>query len=171
MAVNAFDEEMATPSLCVYNDDAMYSIKAAFFLTILIVMGAFCGSSARADYNENAYAKSPDHPKTWVDGATRTHQELRWSPDKHLLLADVTYSTADFADGPHPTQEDDFVLTFPTVHFDPASGKFTAGGVVVATLHGGILGHDVSLDPKVELSIHRHHGVVYGALIPHYDSD
>jgi hypothetical protein len=146
----------------------MSSIKVAFFLTILIVMGAMLGSSAQAqNYNAYAYAKSPDHPKTWVDGATRTHQELRWSDEKHMLVADVVYSTADFADGPHPTQEDDFTLTFPTVHFDPASGKFTANGVVVARLHGGLFGHEVALDPKVDLSIHRHHGVVYGALIAH----
>jgi len=135
------------------------------------VIGTLLGTSARADYNENAYAKSPDHPKTWVDGATRIHQDLRWSDDKHMLLADVTYSTRDYADGPHPTQEDDFVLTFPTVHFDPASGEFTAGGVVVARLHGGLFGSEVSLDQKVELSIHRHHGVVYGALIPNYNED
>ncbi len=132
-----------------------------------LVLACTAATQARADYNEDAYAKSPDHPKTWVDGATRIHQELRWSPDKHMLLADVVYSTQDYADGPHPTQEDDFTLTFPTVHLDPASGTFTAGGRVVARLHGD----GVKLDPKVELSIHRHHGVVYGALVPNYDEN
>jgi len=143
------------------------------FLLLLasVVLACTAALPARADYNENAYARSPDHPKTWVDGATRTHQELRWDADKHMLLADVVYSTQDFADGPHPTQEDDFTLTFPTVHFDPASGKFTAGGMVVARLHGGLFGSEVALDPKVTLSIHRHHGVVYGALVPNYHTD
>jgi len=132
-----------------------------------LVLACTAASPARADYNENAYAKSPDHPKTWVDGATRIHQELRWSDEKHMLLADVVYSTQDYADGPHPTQEDDFTLSFPTVHFDSASGNFTAGGKVVARLGGG----GVTLDPKVELSIHRHHGVVYGALVPNYHTE
>ena len=143
------------------------------YLLFLLSMAFACTavSSARADYNENAYAKSPDHPKTWVDGATRTHQELRWSAEKHMLLADVVYSTQDFADGPHPTQEDDFTLTFPTVRFDRAAKIFTADGKVVARLHGGLFGSEVDLDPKVTLSIHRHHGVVYGALIPNYDTE
>ena len=128
-------------------------------------MGTFLGLSVQAQDYSYIFAKSPDHPKTWVDGATRTHQSLRWSSAQHMLLAYVTYSTADFADGPHPTQEDDFSLTFPTVHFDPASNKFTAHGVVVAMLHHTLLGDDISLSSNVKLSIHRHHGVVYGALI------
>ena len=94
------------------------------------------------------------------------HQSLRWSAAQHMLLAYVTYSTADYADGPHPTQEDDFVLTFPTVHFDPASHQFMANGTVVATLKHTLVGEQVALAPNVELSIHRHHGVVYGALLP-----
>jgi hypothetical protein len=142
-----------------------------FLLLAILALACTAAAPARADYNENAYAKAPDHPKTWVDGATRTHQELRWSPEKHMLLADVVYSTQDFADGPHPTQEDDFTLSVPTVHFDQASGEFTAGGVVVARLRGGLFGSGVALDPKVTLSIHRHHGVVYGALVPNYDNE
>jgi hypothetical protein len=139
----------------------MNPLKTAFFLGLLLVTGALLGSPLHAQF----YAKSPDHPKTWVDGATRTHQSLRWDSEKHLLVADVTYSTQDFADGPHPTEEDDFTLTFPTVHFDHDSGNFTADGTVVARLRGSLFGHEVVLDPKVTLSIHRHHGVVFGALI------
>jgi hypothetical protein len=112
------------------------------------------------------YATSPDHPSTWVDGATRTHQDLRWSDDKHMLVADVTYSTRDYADNTHPTEDDSYTLRFPTVHFDSATGKFTVGGVTVAHLEHGFFGSHVALEPKVALSIHRHHGVITAALIP-----
>jgi hypothetical protein len=143
----------------------MLDIKALGFLVILLMTGALLGQPVHAQAYAYAYAKSPDHPKTWVDGATRSRQSLRWDAARHMLFGDVTYSTAYFADGPHPTQEDDFSLTFPTVHFDPSSNKFTANGVVVATLRHGLFGAEVALDPKVELSIHRHHGVIHGALI------
>ena len=138
----------------------------------LILLGFFAamllgpGGQLRAESSSDALAESPDHPTTWVNGATRERQSLRWSPTKHLLFAYVTYSTADFADGPHPTQEDDLSLTFPTVRLDPATHHFIANGIVVATLRRGLFGEEVALDPKVELSIHRHHGVVYGKLIP-----
>jgi hypothetical protein len=137
------------------------SIGRVLFLGIALI------GPGRAQTNGYAFAQSPDHPKTWADGATRIHQSLRWSASKQTLFAEVTYSTADFADGPHPTQEDDFTLSFPTVRFDPASNKFTANGFVVARLHHGLFGSEILLDPKVQLSIHRHHhGVVYAALVP-----
>jgi hypothetical protein len=135
------------------------TIIAALFLAIFA--GPVC-----AQIPAYAIARSPDHPSTWVDGATRERQSLRWSPSKHMLFALVTYSTADFADGPHPTQEDDFSLALPTVHFDPASNHFLVDGTVIATLRHGIFGSSVALDPKLALSIHRHHGVVYAAIIP-----
>jgi hypothetical protein len=118
-----------------------------------------------------AYARSPDHPTTWVDGATRTHQSLRWNDEKHLLVADVAYSTADYADDAHPTEENSFTLTLPTVRFDAATGKFIADGKTVATLKDGFFGHHVVLSPNVELSVHRHHGVIYGALVPGNSDD
>jgi hypothetical protein len=146
-------------------------MNATAILRILILtITTFC-LAGRVHASNYILAESPDHPKTWVVGATRIHQALRWSNEKHMLLADVTYSTRDFADGPHPTEEDDFTLFFPTVHFDPATHRFTAKGVVVATLHSGLFGPDVSLAPDVMLSIHRHHGVVYGALLRDQDQD
>jgi hypothetical protein len=136
----------------------------AAFSGFLLVASVFLALSAHAQNEGPVLAKSPDHPKTWVDGATRTHQSLRWSASRQLLVAYVTYSTADYADDTHPTQEDDFTLTFPTVHFDAASKKFTANGTVVARLKSSLFGDEVALEPSVGLSIHRHHGVVYGAL-------
>ncbi len=120
---------------------------------------------ARAQAYDAMVAESPDHPTTWVDGATRTHQGLHWSPEKHLLFGTVTYSTADFADNTHPTQEDSFLLAFPSVRLNASTGKFTAGGMVVAMLHQGLFGSEVELAPGVDLSIHRHHGVIFGKLL------
>jgi hypothetical protein len=142
---------------------------------VLTALGLAAASQAARAQNYSmprfAYAWSPDHPRTWVDGASRSHQALRWNGDKHLLVADVTYSTADYADNIHPPEEDDLRLTFPTVRFDAATDKFTAGGVTVATLQHGFFGPHVVLAPDVQLSVHRHHGVVWGSLIPGNSDD
>jgi hypothetical protein len=141
-------------------------MNAARLYRILLplLLATTLGSTRLLAYDA-VVATSPDHPKTWVDGAIRAHQGLHWSPEKHLLLATVTYSTANFADNTHPTEEDTFQLAFPTVHFDSASGRFTAGGMLVATLHHGLFGETVSLAPDVDLSIHRHEGVVFAKLL------
>ncbi len=84
---------------------------------------------------------------------------------RHVLIADVKFSTRDWTDSIHPAQEDDFSLPFPSVRFDPATKRFTAHGVAVGTLRNGFLGPEVVLNPEVALSIHRHHGIVNAALI------
>lgn len=142
-----------------------------FYLMLTLAVLGLCAASPAARAQNYAmpgfaYAWSPDHPKTWVDGAMRAHQSLRWSDDRHMLVANVTYSTADYADNTHPPEQDEYTLTFPTVHFDPASGTFTAGGVTVARLEHGFFGSHVVLASNVQLSIHRHRGVIVGALIP-----
>ena len=149
-----------------------FALRLVLVLTVLGAGAAFIPAARAQNYSmpRFAYAWSPDHPKTWVDGAMRTRQSLRWSSERHMLVANVTYSTADYADNAHPPEEDDYTLTFPSVHLDAASGKLTAGGVTVATLRSGLFGPHVALAPNVQLSIHRHHGVIWGALIPG-DSD
>ena len=96
----------------------------------------------------------------------RERQSLQWSPTKHMLFALVTYSTRAYADGTHPAQEDDFSLALPSVHFDASSDHFLVDGSVVATLQHGFFGSSVALDPKLALSVHRHHGIVYAAIVP-----
>jgi hypothetical protein len=136
-------------------------------LIALAAGAAFTCIPAHADAQifHGAYATSPAHPATWVAGASRANQGLRWDDKLHQLVADVRYSTRDWADSIHPAQDDDFVLPFPSVHFDLATKTFTANGVVIGTLRDGFWGHEVVLNPDVALSIHRHHGVVKADLI------
>jgi hypothetical protein len=136
------------------------------FLVLSLIAGHSPGRAQNYSMPRFTYARSPEHPSTWVDGAARTHQDLRWDGDRHTLFADVTYSTADYADNTHPPESEDFTLTLPEVRFDPSSRRFTADGVTVATLQHGFFGSHVVLEPEVELSIHRHHGVIYCALVP-----
>jgi hypothetical protein len=110
-------------------------------------------------------AASPNHPDTWVIGADKVHQALRWDAATHTLFADVKYSTGNYADDTHPTKVDDFALAFPTVQFDAQSGTFTANGQAIGTLRHGLFGSEVALKPGVALDIHRHHGKVYGRII------
>ena len=133
-----------------------------FAVLLLMTCGFECPVHAQAELT--AYAKSPDHPSTWVVGATNIHQALRWDESKRMLVADVKYSTRDYADGIHPTEEGDYTLSFPTVHFDSSSSKFTANGVTLGTLRHGFLGSHVVLDPQVELDVHRHHGKIYAVI-------
>jgi hypothetical protein len=112
----------------------------------------------------DAYAKSPDHPNTWVVGASNIHQDLRWDNAHRMLVADVKYSTRDWADSAHPTHESDYTLSFPSVHLDKSSQALTVSGTHIGTLSHGIFGPDVKLDSKAELDIHRHHGKIYAAI-------
>ncbi len=137
------------------------SLGLAVLATVLLL-----SSPAMADSTFGAFAVSPDHPSTWVNGADNIHQDLRWDEDKHLLVADVKYSTVLYADSVHPTEENDYTLSFPSVKFDPATRTFTAKGQKIATLRDGFFGSDVVLDSKVELDIHRHHGRIYAAIMP-----
>lgn len=142
----------------------MRTMAYIFAVLLLMTFGFECPVHAQTDLM--AYAKSPDHPSTWVVGATNIHQALRWDESKRMLVADVKYSTRDYADGIHPTEESDYTLSFPTVHFDSSSNKFTAHGVTIATLRHGFLGSRVVLDSRVELDVHRHHGKIYAMIIP-----
>jgi hypothetical protein len=135
------------------------------FLSLLFVgLGAF--SPARAQANLYTFAKSPDHPSTWVDGASNIRQGLRWDDSRQMLVADVTYSTRDYADGVHPAHEGEYTLSFPSVHLDKESRTFVAGGTRVGMLAHGIFGDEVVLDSKAELDIHWHHGRIFAAINP-----
>ena len=113
-----------------------------------------------------AYAQSPDHPSTWVVGATNIHQAIRWDASKQMLVADVKYSTRDYADSVHPTQESDYALSFPSVRLDSSTNKLMAHGATIGTLHHGLFGSEVVLKRGVELDVHRHHGKIYAAILP-----
>jgi hypothetical protein len=142
-------------------------MKRISLLLALISISFITASSLRADQGvAGAYATSPDHPTTWVSGADNVHQDLRWDADKHMLFADVKYSTLLYADDSNPTEENDYSLSFPMIHLDAASGEFTINGVKVGTLHHGFFGANIVLDKGVELDIHRHHGRIFAAIEP-----
>ena len=146
----------------------MKTITSFFVALMLLAFIAECPVWAQSELL--AYAQSPDHPSTWVVGATNIHQALRWDASKQMLFADVKYSTRDYADNTHPSEESDYALSFPTVHFDSNSNQFTAHGVTLATLHHGIFGSNVVLAQGMELDINRHHGKIYARIIPNENS-
>ena len=129
-------------------------------------MGSVALSSAQTQTSPVAVVKSPDHPETWVVGATNIHQALRWDNSRHMLVADVTYSTRDWADSMHPTRESEYTLAFPSVHLDRTSEALTANGSRIGHLTHGLFGTDVQLVPEAELDIHRQHGKIFAAIAP-----
>jgi hypothetical protein len=137
----------------------------ALFLSVFFV-GVVAFSPAHGQAHFYSLAKSPDHPSTWVVGASNIHQDLRWNATQQMLVADVTYSTRDWADSMHPTHENEYTLAFPTVRLDKSSHTFVASETQVGTLKHGLFGPRVVLNPNAELDIHRHHGLIFAAIDP-----
>jgi hypothetical protein len=142
----------------------MKTITSFFVALMLLAFITECPVNAQSELL--AYAKSPDHPGTWVVGATNIHQAIRWDASKQMLFADVKYSTRDYADSVHPTQESDYALSFPSVHLDSSTNKLTAHGTTIGALRHGFFGSEVVLRRGLELDIHRHHGKIYAAILP-----
>jgi hypothetical protein len=139
-------------------------------LLCLAALTAFTQQPAHAAFRlyDGVYTMSADHPETWVAGADRVHQDLRWDKKTNMLVADVKYSTNADADKTFSPAEDDFTLTFPGVRFDAAKKVFTVDGATIAQLKDGFFGPVVVLNKGIALSIHRHRGIIYAAIIRDY---
>ena len=141
-------------------------MKIITLVLSLVVVGWAASSAAYGQLNTVAFATSPDHPSTWVAGASNIHQDVRWDKARQMMVADVTYSTRDWADSPHPTEEGKYTLSFPSVRIDRSSGVLVAGGTRVGRINHGILGDEVVLNRNAELEVHRHHGRIFAAIAP-----
>jgi hypothetical protein len=141
-------------------------MKTSALLLSLLLVGYGASFPTYGQVNSFAFAKSPDHPGTWVVGASNIHQDLRWDNARKMLVADVTYSTRDWADSVYPTHESEYTLSFPSVHLDKSSQHLSAGGARIGTLTHGLFGTEVKLNPKAELDIHRQHGKIFAAIAP-----
>jgi hypothetical protein len=141
-----------------------FPMKAISLYLSVTLVGLVASLPVHGQVVSSAFATSPDHPGTWVVGASNIHQDLRWDDERRMLVADVTYSTRDWADSMHPTHESEYTLAFPSVHLNSSSQSLTAGGTHIGTLTHGIFGTNVKLDPNVQLNIHRLHGKIFGAI-------
>jgi hypothetical protein len=132
----------------------------------LVLVGFAASFAAYGQMNSGAFARSPDHPSTWVVGASNIHQDVRWDKTHQMMVADVTYSTRDWADSAHPTEESEYTLSFPSVRMDRSSGSLVAGRTQVGKISHGLFGNDVVLSRNVELEVHRQHGKIFAAMVP-----
>lgn len=141
----------------------MKPLVAVFTLLSLVVLSS---SPGWADDIGGVYIASPDHPSTWAAGADVTHQSLRWSSSKQMLIADVTFNDADYCDG-NGQRDEDYTLSFPSVHLDSKTGHLVAHGVVIGTLEDG---SDVALNKNLELNIRLlHHGMISAVISTDWD--
>lgn len=114
---------------------------------------------------------SPDHPDTWAAGAHQNWKALRWDSSRQKLIADVEYSTADYADAVDPTQTDEHSLTFPDVRLagngvDLLVSNHEGKRISIGHLKKGILGTEVILNKGVNLDVHRgDHGKIYASIV------
>lgn len=112
---------------------------------------------------------SPDHPQTWVVGANRESQTLRWDGNRRILLCDVKYSTKDYADSVNPAESDSHTLTFPRVHLaangvDLCATNREGQTATIGQLRNGLFGKEVVLNKHVDLNVHRIDGAIHAAL-------
>ncbi len=131
-----------------------------------MVAGLVACSPGYGQISSYSLAKSPDHPSTWVAGASNVRQILRWDSARQMLVADVRYSTRDWADSVHPAEDSDYTLSFPSVRLDRPSGTLEAGGRPIGKVSPGIFGTNVHLSRMAELDVHRHHGRIFAAINP-----
>jgi hypothetical protein len=113
---------------------------------------------------------SPDHPHTWAAGANQLSKKLRWDGARNQLVADVKYSTADYADSVNPATTDDHTLAFPNVRLakDGNDLRATDRSGITATigrLQEGLFGKEVVLNKGVHLNVHRVDGAIHAALV------
>jgi len=141
-------------------------MKAITILVSVVATGFMACSSAFAQVSSYSFATSPDHPSTWVAGASNVRQVLRWDRSRQMLVADVRYSTRDWADSVHPAHDSDYTLTFPTVRWDHNSGMLEANGHAIGKVSPGLFGTNVHLSQRAELDVHRHHGRIFAAINP-----
>jgi hypothetical protein len=129
-----------------------------------------CASLLPTNAQVRVLATSPDHPKTWVAGATKSFLALRWDHKLKMLVADVTYSTRLWADDVHPPEEEDYTLGFPGVQLNPQENTLTVNGVTVARLHHLIIGDDIVLEKGFELILDLHKGLIFGSIVASQDT-
>jgi len=114
---------------------------------------------------------SPDHPPAWYNIAgDKLSQKLTWSDSKEQLRLHVAYSqVASPAVWRDQTLIDTFELSFPSIHLNRITNRLYFIGangreIDVGHLAPGPFGTRVVLDDNVELSAHRHDGVIRAAI-------
>ena len=113
---------------------------------------------------------SPDHPQTWVAGAHQKAKTLRWDSSRNMLVADIKYSTEDYADNVHPTREDSHTLPFPSVRLAKNGADLLATNHIgqtakIGRIEDGLFGKHVVLNNDVSLNVHRSDGKIHASLI------
>ncbi len=116
--------------------------------------------------------KSPDHPATWdVSGVHQSAKNLRWDSARGMLVVDVKYSTADYADSIiNPIATEEYSLAFPGVRLgkDGASLLATDRNGDTATIgyvKNGFFGKEIVLNKEANVNVHRHNGKIYASLV------
>jgi len=138
---------------------------------ILSMLGAMMLASGSAFANSPSFltVNSPDHPSTWVAGAHKEIPTLRWDSTHHMLVADVKYSTKDYADSVNPAESDYHALTFPNVRLASNGNDLLATNHIgetakIGRIENGFFGKSVVLDNGVDLNVHREKGLIYASL-------
>ncbi len=113
---------------------------------------------------------SPDHPQTWVAGAHQKAKTLRWDSSRNMLVADVKYSTEDYADSVNPTREDSHSLPFPRVRLakngtDLLATNHLGQTAKIGRIEDGLFGKHVVLNNDVSLNVHRADGKIHASLV------
>jgi hypothetical protein len=146
-------------------------MKLSKFLVVMAVAGLSqlpCSAGP-----SNVCITSPDHPAVWYNRmGDKLTQYLEWNQAEDQLVLHVAYANVGNTSAVWRDQYDidTFKLAFPNVHLDSTNNR-----LYVVTRHGhedsighlepGVLGTRVVLNPDLELSAHRQHGVVNASIM------
>ena len=87
-----------------------------------------------------------------------------------MLVADVEYSTVDYADSVNPTETDYHSLAFPNVRLasngiDLVATSRDGETATIGRIENGFFGKKIVLNDGVDLNVHRLHGKIYASLV------
>ena len=134
---------------------------------VLASLNALAGSDSKPVF---LTVTSPAHPQTWVAGAHEKAKTLRWDSSRNMLVADVKYSTEDYADSVNPTREDSHSLPFPRVRLakngtDLLATNHLGQTAKIGRIEDGLFGKEVVLNNGVSLNVHRANGKIHASLV------
>jgi hypothetical protein len=139
-------------------------------LTVFASAMVLASTYAWADEATYMVIKSPDHPQTWYSGALLASKKLRWDPKRHVLLADIVFSTQEYSDRTDPPEWDYHTVVLPGIHLagngvDLIATNARGQTALIGQVKNSLLGKAVYLNEHVNFDVHRENGgLIYTSL-------
>ena len=143
----------------------------ALSILLVVVVGLVSNWPSRGS-EPNLSITSSDHPQEWYNRTgDKLSQYLEWSRSKDHLVLHVAYANVSDTSSVWREQSyvDSFDLSFPTVRLDRSANRLYVVAShghesTIGHLESGAFGNRVVLEHHLELSAHRHNGVIRASI-------